>query len=136
MISSDQAMDIYPFSDPAQQILFNKIIHELRCSVCQNQNLANSMAPLAIDLRAAIYKQVLANFQEQAIVDFVSHRYGSFVLYDPPMAWSTALLWGGPLIMLCVVLICLKRLFRPSPHRGEGGTPKRRARSRPGEGPC
>ena len=121
MISSDQAMDIYPFSDPAQQILFNKIIHELRCSVCQNQNLADSMAPLAIDLRAAIYKQVLANFQERAIVDFVSHRYGTFVLYDPPIAWGTALLWGGPLIMLCVVLICLRRLSF-SRFTGEGGT--------------
>lgn len=105
-------MDIYPFSDPAQQILFNKIIHELRCSVCQNQNLADSMAPLAIDLRAAIYKQVLGNFQEQAIVDFVSHRYGTFVLYDPPMVWSTALLWGGPLIMLCVACVCLRRFFK------------------------
>ncbi len=107
-----RAMDIYPFADPAQKILFHKIIHELRCSVCQNQNLADSMAPLAVDLRAAIYKQVLANFQEQAIVDFVSHRYGTFVLYDPPMVWRTALLWGGPLIMLCVVFICLRRFFK------------------------
>lgn len=107
-----QAIDIYPFLDPRQEALFHKIIHTLRCSVCQNQMLADSMAPLAVDLRAAIYQQVLGHSKEQAILDFVSHRYGTFALYDPPMVWNTAVLWGGPLIMLCVVGLLLKRCFK------------------------
>ncbi len=113
----EHVLDIYPFSDPKQQMLFDKMIHTLRCSVCQNQSLADSMAPLAIDLRGLIYKQVLADFKEEAIVEFVSHRYGNFVRYDPPMMWSTSLLWFGPLMILCMVGLFLKKFFfsRPAP---------------------
>ncbi len=113
----DQSLDIYPFSDPKQQLLFDKIIHTLRCSVCQNQSLADSMTPLAIDLRASIYRQVLADFKEEAIVEFVSHRYGDFVRYDPPIMWGTALLWFGPWMMLWMAGFFLKKCFflRPLP---------------------
>ncbi len=110
-LHSSQAMDIYPFSDEKQQVLFDKLIHELRCSVCQNQNLADSMAPLAVDLRGAIYHQVVADFKEEAILNFVTHRYGTFVLYDPPFMWGTALLWTGPFLMLYMVYFCLRRFF-------------------------
>jgi cytochrome c-type biogenesis protein CcmH len=104
--------DIYPFADPKQQVLFSKIIHELRCSVCQNQNLSDSMAPLAIDLRMEIYRKVQAHQSEQEIVGFVSSRYGDFVLYNPPMHWGTAFLWFGPLALLIVGLWVLKSCIK------------------------
>lgn len=104
--------DMYPFQDPHQQALFSKIIHELRCSVCQNQNLSDSMAPLAVDLRAEIYQKVQAHQSEQQIVEFVSSRYGEFVLYNPSMHWNTALLWFGPVVLLAVGLFVFLRSVR------------------------
>ncbi|MBP9764427.1 MAG: cytochrome c-type biogenesis protein CcmH [Gammaproteobacteria bacterium] len=96
------AQDIYPFSDPNQRDLFSKIIHELRCSVCQNQNLSDSMAPLAVDLRNEIYQKVQSHYSESEIVEFVTHRYGEFVLYNPPLQWNTAFLWFGPVLILAM----------------------------------
>lgn len=101
---SEQARDIYPFSDSNQHDLFTKVIHELRCSVCQNQNLSDSMAPLAIDLRNEIYQRVRLQHSESEIIEFISSRYGDFVLYNPPLHWNTAFLWFGPLLILVIGL--------------------------------
>jgi len=103
-IPDDTSLDVYPFQDINQQILFSKIIHELRCSVCQNQNLSDSMAPLAVDLRNEIYQKVQANQSEQQIIEFVSSRYGEFALYNPPLQWNTAFLWVGPFVLLVIGL--------------------------------
>ena len=104
-------MDLYPFSNGTQQARFHKLLHSLRCGVCQNQSLSDSMAPVALDLRSAIYQQVLANRSEQQIIDFVSYRYGTAVLYEPPLMWQTAILWFGPLLMLVFAIIFLKRFL-------------------------
>jgi cytochrome c-type biogenesis protein CcmH len=109
---SDKARDIYSFSDAQQHHLFTKVVNELRCSVCQNQNLSDSMAPLAIDLRNEIYQKVQSHYSESEIVEFVTHRYGEFVLYNPPLQWNTAFLWFGPLLILAMGLLLCGKYFK------------------------
>lgn len=106
------AHELYPFNDPSQRDMFTKVIHELRCSVCQNQNLSDSMAPLAIDLRNEIYQKVQAHHSESEIIEFVTSRYGAFVLYNPPLQWNTALLWFGPFFILMVGLCIFAKYVR------------------------
>jgi cytochrome c-type biogenesis protein CcmH len=76
---------------------------ELRCLVCQNENLAASNADLAKDLRDEVYKMIIEkDWNEVQVKDYLVTRYGDFVLYKPPMKTSTFLLWFGPLLMLLI----------------------------------
>ena len=85
---------------------------ELRCLVCQNQTLADSNAPLALDLRNQVREQLAAGKSEREVVDFLVARYGDFVLYRPPLKSSTVLLWAGPFIFLAGGFYLLARLLR------------------------
>ena len=78
----------------------NALATELRCLVCQNQTLADSNAPLAVDLRNQIREQIKAGKSEQDVIDFMVARYGDFVLYRPPFKGSTLALWAGPFLIL------------------------------------
>jgi cytochrome c-type biogenesis protein CcmH len=78
------------------------LAHELRCLVCQNQTLADSNAPLAVDLRNQIREQLEAGKSERDVIDFMVARYGDFVLYRPPFKASTAALWLGPFLLLAL----------------------------------
>ncbi|MGQ0653926.1 MAG: cytochrome c-type biogenesis protein [Betaproteobacteria bacterium] len=73
---------------------------ELRCLVCQNQSLADSNAPLAVDLRTQVREQLAAGKSESEVKAWLVERYGDFVLYRPPFNAGTALLWGGPFLLL------------------------------------
>ena len=73
---------------------------ELRCLVCQNQTLADSNAPLAVDLRNQIREQLAKGASERDVRDFMVARYGDFVLYKPPLKASTVALWFGPFVLL------------------------------------
>jgi cytochrome c-type biogenesis protein CcmH len=75
---------------------------ELRCLVCQNQTLADSNAPLAVDLRNTIREQLAKGASEREVRDFMTARYGDFVLYRPPFKAATLLLWIGPFLLLVV----------------------------------
>src|SRR3954462_7513530 len=88
------------------------LAHELRCLVCQNQTLADSNAPLAVDLRNQIREQMAAGRSEQDVVDFMVQRYGDFVLYRPPLKASTLLLWAGPFLFLALGFFFLIRFLR------------------------
>ena len=81
------------------------MIAQLRCLVCQNQNLADSNAELARDLRAKTYEMINAGASDEDIADFMIARYGDFVLYKPPLRLRTTLLWGGPFALLLIALI-------------------------------
>ena len=86
---------------------------ELRCLVCQNQTLADSNAPLAVDLRNQVREQLAAGKSESEVRDYMVARYGDFVLYKPPLKASTLLLWAGPfLLLLAGLAIFLKRVRR------------------------
>jgi len=98
-------IETYEFSNPAQESRYQDMIAQLRCLVCQNQNLADSNAELARDLRARTYEMINAGASDEDIVDFMIARYGDFVLYKPPLRLRTTLLWGGPFALLLIALI-------------------------------
>jgi cytochrome c-type biogenesis protein CcmH len=88
---------------------------ELRCLVCQNQTLADSNAPLAVDLRNQIREQMKAGASDREIMDFLVARYGDFVLYRPPLKASTVALWAGPFVILVFGFWLLVRRLRRRP---------------------
>jgi cytochrome c-type biogenesis protein CcmH len=87
------------FASQQQQERFDKLTQELRCLVCQNQNLADSDAPLAHDLRREVHEMLIAGRTNEQIKQFLVQRYGDFVLYRPPVQTNTYLLWLAPLIL-------------------------------------
>ena len=109
--------------DPALERRVTNLAHELRCLVCQNQTLADSNAPLAVDLRNQIREQLAAGRSERDVVDFMVARYGDFVLYRPPLKASTVLLWVGPFAFLVIGFYLLARFLRrrhiPEPQLSE-----------------
>lgn len=113
----DHATEIYPFADSEQAERFYRIVGKLRCTVCQNQTLAESNAPLAIDLRDRLYQQVVAGRTEAQIIEFARARYGDLVSYDPLFEGSTLLLWLGPLLLTVVALMWFLRTVRLTHHQ-------------------
>ena len=79
---------------------YKKLIAEIRCLVCQNQNIADSNAPLAQDLRRQVFNMLNAQRSNQQILDYMVERYGDYVLYRPPLNAMTILLWFGPLALV------------------------------------
>jgi cytochrome c-type biogenesis protein CcmH len=99
--------------DPALEKRVAGLAHELRCLVCQNQTLAESNAPLAVDLRNQIREQLQAGASEQDVIDFMVARYGDFVLYRPPFKATTLALWLGPFLLLALgIAVLVRRLLR------------------------
>ncbi|MBF8269433.1 MAG: Cytochrome C biosis protein [Gammaproteobacteria bacterium] len=108
-----QAADIpLEFDTPEQQQRYQHLIEELRCLVCQNQNLADSHADLAQDLREEVYEMVQDGKANEDIVGFLVARYGDFVLYRPPVKLSTWLLWFAPFILLLTGIFVVFRFAR------------------------
>jgi len=95
------------FDTTEQEARFIKLTTELRCTVCQNQNLADSDAPLAQDLRKEIHKMMLAGQNNDQITTFLVDRYGDFVLYRPAMKGNTLALWLIPGVLLGIGAITL-----------------------------
>jgi cytochrome c-type biogenesis protein CcmH len=96
-----------------QEARFRALTQELRCLVCQNQNIADSNAPLAADLREQVKSQLLAGRSNDEIMVYVTARYGDFVLYRPRLKSNTLLLWLAPaLLVLLGLLIVLNLAFR------------------------
>jgi cytochrome c-type biogenesis protein CcmH len=89
--------------------LYNKIITELRCMVCQNQNIAESEAPLAVDLRNKVKTMINSGYDEKYIKKYMSDRYSDFILYDPPFRVQNILLWIGPFLFLFIIYFILFR---------------------------
>ncbi|MDR3492211.1 MAG: cytochrome c-type biogenesis protein CcmH [Gammaproteobacteria bacterium] len=101
------AQDLYQFSEPRQEQRFLELTKQLRCLVCQNQNLAESNAALATDLRTQIYNQIQQGKSDKSIVDYLVTRYGNFILYNPPINSGTVALWFGPFLILLLGLAYL-----------------------------
>lgn len=95
------------FDTPEQEARYQTLVRELRCTVCQNQNLIESNAPLAADLRRQISLMIQDGAGKEEIIDYMVARYGDFVLFRPPMNSMTYLLWFGPVGMLLVGLSVL-----------------------------
>ena len=98
---------LYHFANHRQDKRFHQLLSQLRCLVCQNENLANSRAPLAQDLRATIATKIRHGQTNQQIKHYLVQRYGDFVLYKPPIEYKTYLLWFGPFVLLAIGLLTL-----------------------------
>ncbi len=99
------AIEVREFSSEVEERRFRSLVEELRCTVCQNESLAESDAPLARDLRRQIHQQLQQGRSDQEIRDYLVDRYGDFVLYRPPFAAHTVILWFGPVILLLAGLV-------------------------------
>lgn len=104
--------DEAPLQDPAQRALYDSLVHEVRCLVCQNQTVGDSTAPLAADLRREIRRMVEEGKTEEQIKSFLLERYGDFVLYRPRVQGNTLALWAAPAILLLIGVITLFRVTR------------------------
>jgi cytochrome c-type biogenesis protein CcmH len=102
-------VEVKQFETPEQQARYEKMIDELRCLVCQNQNLADSNSELAIDMRRKTYEMVKDGKTSDEIADFMVERYGDFVLYRPPLNQTTLMLWVGPFLILVIGVTVLLR---------------------------
>ncbi len=111
-LSAHAVIEAYKFDDPAQEARYKGLIEELRCLVCQNQNLADSNAELAQDLRRKTYEMVSAGKTDKEVVDYMVQRYGDFVMYRPPLNAATLFLWVGPFVILAVGIAVLLRVVR------------------------
>ncbi len=105
-------IETYEFESVQMEADYKKLIDELRCLVCQNQNLSASDADLARDLRRETYDMLQQGKSPQQVVEFMVARYGDFVLYRPQFKSNTYLLWLGPFLLLSLVLYLLVRRLR------------------------
>ena len=115
------AIDTYEFASDAERERFRDLTKELRCPKCQNQDIADSNAPIATDLRREIFRMLGEGKDDQQIIDFMVDRYGDFVRYKPALTGKTALLWFGPAGLLLagvVVMAVIVRRRRVAPIDG------------------
>ena len=111
-----QALDLAK-PDPVVEARVKALGEELRCLVCQNQTIADSAAPLALDLRNQIRAQIAQGRSDAQIRDYMVERYGDFVLYKPPFKATTALLWVGPFALALLgigILVAIVRRRKPA----------------------
>jgi cytochrome c-type biogenesis protein CcmH len=97
-------IETYEFSSPDLELRYRALSQELRCPKCQNQNIADSNAPISRDLRAIVHEQLEAGAADEEIIDFLVDRYGEFVRYRPGMDSNTLWLWSAPIILLVMAL--------------------------------
>lgn len=100
-------LEVREFSSPEQEQRYKKLIDELRCLVCQNQNLADSNSQLAQDLRNKVYEMVTTNQTDEQVAEYMVSRYGEYVLYNPPLNPVTSILWIGPFVVLIIAVLLL-----------------------------
>ena len=99
-------------ADPGLEARAREVSRDLRCLVCRNQSIDESDADLAHDLRVLVRERLMAGDSNDQVIGFVHARYGDFVLLRPPFAVGTALLWGGPLLVLLLGGVMVARFYR------------------------
>ncbi|WP_233843101.1 cytochrome c-type biogenesis protein [Dyella sp. 2HG41-7] len=115
-----QAIDPLPFRDHAEELRFQHLTSELRCLVCQDEDLADSNADFARDLRHKVFELMQQGKTDAQIKQYLADRYSDFVLYDPPVNGRTWLLWFGPLLILIAGGLVVVNTIRK---RSRAGTP-------------
>jgi cytochrome c-type biogenesis protein CcmH len=114
-------IETYEFSKPELEARYQELSEELRCPKCQNQNIADSNAPIAQDLRKLLHQQLEQGASDEEILDYMVARYGEFVRYRPRFGGTTIVLWLTPGLLLCagiVVLIVMLRSRSKTPVSG------------------
>jgi len=102
---SESPIEPRDFASQTQEDRYRSLIGEVRCTVCQNEPIESSNAALAADLREQVYQQIIDGRSDFEIRSYLRDRYGDFVLYNPPFAGHTLLLWLGPIVLLLIGLI-------------------------------
>ena len=97
-------IETYQFSDPTLEKRYRSLSEELRCPKCQNQNIADSNAPISQDLRKLLYEQLEAGASDDEIRQYMVARYGEFVRYRPSFSGVTVMLWMAPVVLLLLGL--------------------------------
>ncbi|WP_439100542.1 cytochrome c-type biogenesis protein [Congregibacter sp.] len=110
-------IETYEFSSPQLEVRYRALSQELRCPKCQNQNIADSNAPISQDLRARVYEQLEEGASDEEILEDMVARYGEFVRYSPAASGAALWLWLAPALMLGVGFLLLLVLLR----RGQNG---------------
>jgi cytochrome c-type biogenesis protein CcmH len=103
------AEDKFTFESDAQRASFLRLTAELRCPMCQNQNIADSDAMIAHDMRRKVYSLLKQGKSEQEVIDYMKARYGDFVHYQPPVTAATLWLWAGPVLFIFIALLFVIR---------------------------
>jgi len=106
------AEEQYFFSSASQKAQFQHLTQDLRCMVCQHQNLAESDAPLAKDMKQYIYEQIQAGVSDQAIENYLVERYGDMIRFKPPFKPITWFLWLAPLLLVLGAIVIFLRLVK------------------------
>jgi cytochrome c-type biogenesis protein CcmH/NrfF len=104
------------FSDESLRVRYQQLIQELRCPKCQNQNLADSNAPISLDLRAQVQELLEQGMSDRQIKDYLSARYSDFILYRPEVNKTTWLLWGAPVLFMLLGVGAAYSLYRKNNH--------------------
>lgn len=113
------AIDEAPaFPDDLRQGRYEALTQELRCVVCQSNSIADSNATMAADLRRQVREMIAAGKTDDDIRDYMTARYGEFVLYKPPLVARTVLLWASPVVLMlvglgAVAVVIVRRSRRP-----------------------
>ena len=103
-LHANAVIETYEFSTPELEVRYKALSQELRCPKCQNQNIADSNAPISRDLRAIVHEQLEAGASDEEIIVYLVDRYGEFVRYRPGVDNNTFWLWSAPLILLLMAL--------------------------------
>jgi len=103
-LNANAVIETYEFSTPELEVRYKALSQELRCPKCQNQNIADSNAPISRDLRAIVHEQLEAGASDEEIIVYLVDRYGEFVRYRPGVDNNTFWLWSAPLILLLMAL--------------------------------
>ena len=108
--------DKFHFDSPEKSALFLDLTKELRCPKCQNQNIADSDAMIAVDLKRKVYELLQQGNDRQQVIDFMKQRYGDFVYYQPPVNPMTIWLWLLPILFVFVAVagIVMTRKRQPA----------------------
>jgi len=99
-VSAWASIDVLNFTSPDQEKEYQQLTQELRCPQCQNNNIADSNATIAVDMRAKVFELLQEGKSKQQVVDYMVQRYGNFVTYDPPLTAATIMLWVLPLLLV------------------------------------
>ena len=103
------SIDALNFSSPQQESDYHQLTQSLRCPQCQNNNIADSNATIAVDMRGKVFELLREGKSKNDVVDYMVARYGNFVTYDPPMTASTLVLWIAPLLLVLLGVVFLLR---------------------------
>ena len=103
------AIDALNFSSPQQESDYHQLTQSLRCPQCQNNNIADSNATIAVDMRGKVFELLQEGKSKNDVVEYMVARYGNFVTYDPPMTASTLVVWIAPLLLVLLGVVFLLR---------------------------